>query len=325
MLLPNCDEDTLHDLASLEALIVGVAHGCLRQARPLRHAARFRCRQFAGPSGSLFYLNSDFETAVDFEPVDYLRIVFPLEKNCCVTIPSGPIHTGSRQPGYILPQAQPISEHHPDGYRSLAVRLEPDYLHQVACDMLDEAIDPPIMFEAALPENTSVRTFLRDQALVAAQEIGTIPAPFRTYYWKCFEGRLVSGLLLHGAHSLSRRFQAPARDGGSRRIRIIEDYIRTHLGQPLQLQDLARISQASAKTVYNDFINYHNKTPHAYIKSVRLEAVRQMILQNETNSIMVAALQCGFASFGHFANAYRQQYGELPSATMKRHHNIAEE
>jgi transcriptional regulator GlxA family with amidase domain len=52
---------------------------------------------------------------------------------------------------------------------------------------------------------------------------------------------------------------------------------------------------------------------------VRLERARNLLLKpDDTASVTGIALLCGFSNLGHFANAYRNRFGELPSQTLHR-------
>ncbi len=60
-----------------------------------------------------------------------------------------------------------------------------------------------------------------------------------------------------------------------------------------------------------------NLNPIAYLRAVRLNhALRELRLGDSVTS---AATQWGFRHLSSFARDYRAMFGELPSATAKRH------
>ncbi len=56
-----------------------------------------------------------------------------------------------------------------------------------------------------------------------------------------------------------------------------------------------------------------------FVKRVRLVRAKAMLGQpEETTSVTNVAFACGFGNLGRFVNYYRQQFGEVPSATRQR-------
>jgi transcriptional regulator GlxA family with amidase domain len=54
-----------------------------------------------------------------------------------------------------------------------------------------------------------------------------------------------------------------------------------------------------------------------FTKMRRLERARQMLqTPDAATTVTGTALLCGFHNQGHFARAYRNQFGELPSETL---------
>lgn len=58
--------------------------------------------------------------------------------------------------------------------------------------------------------------------------------------------------------------------------------------------------------------------PKALARRLRLGAARETLLAGETESVVDVALRHGFANPGRFAVAYREAFGESPSATLRR-------
>ena len=65
------------------------------------------------------------------------------------------------------------------------------------------------------------------------------------------------------------------------------------------------------------FQNLLNTTPMAFLRAERLNGVRRML--RTESSVTEAAAHWGFWHFGHFSHEYKKMFGELPSATSKRH------
>jgi AraC-like DNA-binding protein len=61
-------------------------------------------------------------------------------------------------------------------------------------------------------------------------------------------------------------------------------------------------------------------TPMTFIKQTRLRLARQKLC-NPGRKMTVASVasQCGFKNHSHFSGDYRNEFGELPSETLKRY------
>lgn len=65
------------------------------------------------------------------------------------------------------------------------------------------------------------------------------------------------------------------------------------------------------------FKTIYGKTPHQYLKSVRIEKARQILKAD--NSVTEACFSVGFDSLSSFSGLFKRMTGESPSAFSKRH------
>ena len=99
------------------------------------------------------------------------------------------------------------------------------------------------------------------------------------------------------------------------------DYMQAHLAKPMSLADIAAAAGTSARTLQDSFQRFRQTTPMAFLRDLRMEAVRQDLLDPANQApIAEIALRWGFVHMGMFAARYRQRYGERPSDTRLRRH-----
>jgi transcriptional regulator GlxA family with amidase domain len=80
---------------------------------------------------------------------------------------------------------------------------------------------------------------------------------------------------------------------------------------------VADACETSVRSVFARFKEHRGCSPLSYMRDVRLNRARDLLIDPELHlSVMDVAIRCGFASFGHFAQRYRQRFGELPSTTL---------
>lgn len=103
-------------------------------------------------------------------------------------------------------------------------------------------------------------------------------------------------------------------------VKRAEDHALAQAGEHLHVGDLCRAAGVSERTLQYAFKEILGLTPMAYLVRLRLHRVRRALLAARPGSTTVAAeaLDCGFWHFGEFSRAYRECFGELPSATLRR-------
>ncbi len=83
------------------------------------------------------------------------------------------------------------------------------------------------------------------------------------------------------------------------------------------LAGIAHAVGVSQRTLQRQFSRELDSTPSAIVLRWRLDAARRTLAAGEARSVLAAALQHGFDHPGRFAIAYRQAFGEPPSATLR--------
>ncbi|KKW90823.1 MULTISPECIES: AraC family transcriptional regulator [Sphingobium] len=103
-------------------------------------------------------------------------------------------------------------------------------------------------------------------------------------------------------------------------VRRVEDYIRNHAREPISLIEMIEISGISARSLHAGFRRFRGVTPMGYLKNVRLDLARKMLLEGveEGHSVTDVALACGFSHLSKFARDYAERFGERPSATLRQ-------
>ncbi len=106
----------------------------------------------------------------------------------------------------------------------------------------------------------------------------------------------------------------------SRIVTIAEDHVLARAGERVHATDLCRVTGVSERTLEGAFKAVVGLSPMAYMTHLRLHRVRAALLSAEQGSTRVSteAIRAGFSHFGDFSRNYRQCFGELPSATLRR-------
>ncbi len=107
-----------------------------------------------------------------------------------------------------------------------------------------------------------------------------------------------------------------------RRLDLVHRARELVLDEPaahLTVEQLCQALFVTRRTLQNCFQDVLGMSPGAYLRTVRLNRVRQDLLQATPGQTVVdVAARWGFWHMGHFAHEYRALFAEAPSQTMGR-------
>lgn len=96
------------------------------------------------------------------------------------------------------------------------------------------------------------------------------------------------------------------------------DWLNGRLEDPIELETLAAVAGVRPRTLEAQFKLHLGTTPLGWVRRLRLARARQQLLTADaTTNVTDVAMATGFAQLGRFAAYYRQQFGELPSRTLR--------
>ncbi|MCW7753473.1 helix-turn-helix transcriptional regulator [Desulfobotulus sp. H1] len=96
-------------------------------------------------------------------------------------------------------------------------------------------------------------------------------------------------------------------------MRAARDRLVREMADPPDLRELARQAGLSRTCFAERFRELFGMPPFAYLRERRMEAARALLLSGSVN-VTEAALAVGYASLSHFARAFRERFGVLPSS-----------
>lgn len=94
-----------------------------------------------------------------------------------------------------------------------------------------------------------------------------------------------------------------------------------YLGHDLSLGEIAQAAGTTPRTLERAFRMARQSTAVARLRSLRLERARHELLASRGSgrSVTEIATTVGLVHTGRFAVAYRQRFGESPSATLRNY------
>lgn len=94
-------------------------------------------------------------------------------------------------------------------------------------------------------------------------------------------------------------------------VRWAQEYLHTHAGDSISLDDLAAAANLGRFQLWRAFSKELGCSPHAYLRRLRL--ARALRLLRAGVPVVEAALQLGFADQSHFTRVFRGEFGVTPA------------
>jgi AraC-like DNA-binding protein len=101
------------------------------------------------------------------------------------------------------------------------------------------------------------------------------------------------------------------------RLHYAKEILTQQLENPPLLTDLARQVGVSDRTLLRGFRQLFGTTPMGYLTQQRMRQARMLLLEG-TWTVAEVARRVGYGHLGHFATAFRRQFGMNPRQCLKR-------
>lgn len=134
-----------------------------------------------------------------------------------------------------------------------------------------------------------------------------------------YEMVLAEILLGNYCNSYSEQIALHGNDISPRHVRRAREIIHQSLDDNVSINALATQVGVSVRSLQNGFRDFLGVTPLEYVRRHRLERLHSALMSAAGDaSVTELMLECGIVNFGRYAQYYRQQYGCLPSETLRR-------
>jgi AraC-like DNA-binding protein len=129
---------------------------------------------------------------------------------------------------------------------------------------------------------------------------------------------LLTAITVETFELTNRSEDASDRDGTVIRRAIAE--MRAHLTEPITVPEIAAAAGVSVRGLQMAFLRQLDVAPLLHLRQLRLEAARSALVDEAAVGTTIAdiARRFGYANSGRFSTHYRDEYGEAPSATLRR-------
>ena len=267
---------------------------------------------------SLGFCGYGAKTIVDFPEFDFARLQIAL-KGRAATILKGRGHSG--QCAAALHRAFRATNRvvFEPGYEQLLLRIDTAALEKALLTLLGAKPRGALILDPFAPAIEPSSRVLRDLTVFLANQLNSTAAQLPEAVLTELEQALMMAFLSAHRHNFSEFLEAPAKDAAPRVVRLAEEYIEASWNRAITIDELASQTNTSIRSLYAAFRKSRGYTPMAFAKTVRLQHAKKMLQEaNQRTSVSEIAFKCGFGNLGHFANDFREMFGELPSEMLAR-------
>ena len=133
----------------------------------------------------------------------------------------------------------------------------------------------------------------------------------------------IETLLLRLADKLSASFESTPDDSAVQVLNQVRQYIHNHYSEDLSLEILAQNVYLSPNYLSKLFAEYNGSGINKYIKKVRMEKAKDLLLHTPL-SIREIAAQVGYSSDSYFCKSFTKDFDITPDKFRSQNSNLSE-
>nr|WP_221375806.1 AraC family transcriptional regulator [Actinoplanes polyasparticus] len=222
--------------------------------------------------------------------------------------------------GVIFGPGSPVYTSREANSAEVAVKVERKALEEELSGLLGYPIEGPLLLPPEVDLSTGPGYSWSRLVRLLCEELPREGSLFfEPLIAEQLRSTVLSGLLLSVPHRYREELTGPITAGPPRAIRRVVDAIQAEPERPFTVTELARVANMSVRSLQEGFRRHVGTAPMTYLQRVRLGRAHEDLRRADPVRLTVAAVahRWGFAHLGRFASAYRSQFGESPSETLR--------
>lgn len=249
---------------------------------------------------------------------DFYLQGFPLRGNGSFAV-DGSETIVSRRRGLVTGVGAEVRLRYSPDFEHLIVRVRPHALIKKLSALIGRPVDPPLtMVTDIAPDSQAAEAQFRLLEFVIG-ELDREDASLPPLVLAELEQALLVAFLCSNRHNYSHLLNEQPLAPAPWQVRRVEEYIEQNWNQPLTIEAMALVANASVRSLFYSFKKSRGISPMTFVKQVRMRNAKAMLASpSPTTSVTSVAYACGFSNLGHFARYYYSTFGEHPSDTLRK-------
>lgn len=269
-----------------------------------------------GQDVSLTYARYGSSVGASLSNTEFFLQGFPLRGNGSLTVGRSEAVI-SRDRGVVSGPGADMAIKYSSDFEHLILTIKPNALTRKLSGLIGRPVDASFRILTSTSPRPEMAGAQQRLVEFAAREMGhdmTLPPLVLAE----LEQALIVAYLCNNGHSYSHLLEGKPAASASWQVRRVEEYIEHNWDQPVTIEALALVANASVRSLFYSFKNSRGLSPMAFVKQVRLRHAREMLTSPDPAiNVTAVALTCGFTNLGHFAKYYQGAFGERPSDTLR--------
>ena len=263
----------------------------------------------------LFTLETDSFLAEKPPGQDFYGFSIPLTTPFTISLP-GYDQTFGRANAHLLSPGQPFTFKCKQRCSALVANFFVDSMETYRERMLQEAAAGDPVIEPHVSLISTSGSDLYRSVVKAWVALSTEDCAVNDVAMRELEDDLLENFLLLSGNP--RAVTKPAAFPSDQALNNIEDYICANLDTAITRDDLAAEAGISIRSLSRAFEKKYGLGPMAFVRQRRLDACFAQLQgsDREVTTVTEVAMAYGFWHMGKFAIAYRNTFGESPSASL---------
>jgi len=221
----------------------------------------------------------------------------------------------------VFRPGQPVFSLHEPGAWELNIKIEQSAVEAALAAQLGHPVEGPLDLATSMAiDDGPGRGWARLVRLLCDELGNEASLIHHPLIGEHLRQSVINGLLLSVSHRYHDELLQPSPPAPPRALRRVMEAIHDEPERPFTVTALAEIGGMSVRSLQDGFRRHVGAPPMAYLQQIRLARARTALAEADPVRTTVAAIahRWGFAHLGRFASAYRAEFGESPSETLRR-------
>lgn len=269
---------------------------------------------FTGAELSLGYSTCGSRAVIQFPETDYARLQITMRSSGVVKTHGQTTALRVGQPAITSAQRAATIEYGRD-FAQLFLRVQSEALRRQLELLTGVTIRKQVEFSALENSDQGAISFLTKAIRLLVNRLDL--DAFGVETTRELQQAIVILFLVTCRHNFSNLLDYEPKYAAPAHARRAADYIEANWHQPVTMEALVAASGVSSRSLFKSFQKFYGTSPMKFVKKLRLQEARRLLVSSDRASVTQIAFACGFSSLGHFARDYYDFFGELPSKTKK--------
>jgi len=281
-------------------------------------AVDFRHRQIAFGGSGFNFLQYGNRVSVSSRFEEFYMLEMPVAGGVDITFGTETIRSNPGK-ALILSPGPKFQSHWREGTRQWMLQIdrrlvEERLMRTARRGSIGSPIFNPVI-DLATPHGRQLAAVLQDfSEIFVTSPHGVVPVSIHATIGSVVDELLRNVAFTSGVSIVPERLHA-----SPRHVKQAMDALKIRYAERLLMPAIASEVGVSERALYEGFQTYYQRTPHEVLTRIRMEAARRL-MKEDGLSAAEAARSVGIRHLGRFAATYKDTFGALPSADIRRDH-----